>query len=497
MASYIKIKRSETAGNPGVLGAGEFAYSSLAGTISNGGDRLYLGTGTETNGDAVNHTVVGGKYFTDLLLVTPGTLTPNKAIIVDSSSKISQLNVANVTISGNTISSTDNNGNLILAANGTGKISINGVYTIPSTIGAVEYVLKSDGTNVVWSPSPGAAYATGINTFLNTPSSANFAAAVTDETGTGYLVFNTSPTFNTSILANTTSFDLLNTTVTTLNIGGVATNLTLGAVSGTTTVRNSLTVTGSIGVGGNIIPAVNVAYDLGSSARRFKDLWLSGTTINLGTETISVSSSGGIAISAINATPIGALIASTGAFTTVTTSSNVIIGGNLTVNGTTTTINSVTIAVNDRNLELGSVTSPTDSTADGAGITVKGLADKTLNWYLSTGAWTSSENFNLLVSKSYYINNNNVLSASTLGGTVVNSSLTGVGAITSGTWEASGITVAYGGTGLSSITSRGIMYGNASGAVGVTAASAIDGSFLKSDSTGNPYFSNVIDGGTY
>jgi hypothetical protein len=41
------------------------------------------------------------------------------------------------------------------------------------------------------------------------------------------------------------------------------------------------------------------------------------------------------------------------------------------------------------------------------------------------------------------------------------------------------------------------MFGNASGTVGVTAASAIDGSFLRADATGNPYFSNVIDGGTY
>ena len=63
----------------------------------------------------------------------------------------------------------------------------------------------------------------------------------------------------------------------------------------------------------------------------------------------------------------------------------------LTVNGTTTTINSTTLTVDDKNIELASVTSPTDTTADGAGITIKGATDKTFNWVQSTGAFTSSE----------------------------------------------------------------------------------------------------------
>lgn len=65
MASIIRIKRSELSGNPAVLGAGELAYSALQDNGSNGGDRLYIGTGTETAGNAVNHVVIGGKYFTD------------------------------------------------------------------------------------------------------------------------------------------------------------------------------------------------------------------------------------------------------------------------------------------------------------------------------------------------------------------------------------------------------------------------------------------------
>ena len=58
-----------------------------------------------------------------------------------------------------------------------------------------------------------------------------------------------------------------------------------------------------------------------------------------------------------------------------TFSGNVVISGGLTVQGTTTTINSTTVSVDDKNIELGSVATPTDTTADGGGITLKGASD--------------------------------------------------------------------------------------------------------------------------
>jgi len=82
----------------------------------------------------------------------------------------------------------------------------------------------------------------------------------------------------------------------------------------------------------------------------------------------------------------------------------VVIKGNLQVEGTTTTINSTTLTVDDKNIELASVASPTDLTADGAGITVKGATDKTLNWVNATDAWTSSENIDLATGKKILIN---------------------------------------------------------------------------------------------
>ena len=84
-----------------------------------------------------------------------------------------------------------------------------------------------------------------------------------------------------------------------------------------------------------------------------------------------------------------------------TFSGNVVVSGNLTVNGTTTTISSSTLDVEDKNIELGKVSSPSDSTADGGGITLKGATDKTFNWVDSTDAWTSSEHIKLASGKTF------------------------------------------------------------------------------------------------
>ena len=122
--SVIKIKRSGVSGSPSALAQGELAYSYLAGTEANGGDRLYIGTGVETAGEAANIEVIGGTYFTSKLDHTPGTLTASSALIVDSNSKIDVLNVDNITINGNAITSTDTNGNIQLSPNGSGSVDV-------------------------------------------------------------------------------------------------------------------------------------------------------------------------------------------------------------------------------------------------------------------------------------------------------------------------------------------------------------------------------------
>jgi hypothetical protein len=86
------------------------------------------------------------------------------------------------------------------------------------------------------------------------------------------------------------------------------------------------------------------------------------------------------------------------------TGTSLVLSGDLTVNGTTTTINSTEITVDDKNLTLGSVATPTDAGADGGGITLKGATDKTFSWVDATDAWTSSEHINLASGKAFYLN---------------------------------------------------------------------------------------------
>jgi hypothetical protein len=75
-----------------------------------------------------------------------------------------------------------------------------------------------------------------------------------------------------------------------------------------------------------------------------------------------------------------------------------------TFTGTTTNINTTNLVVEDKNIVINDVTSPTDVNADGGGISLNGTTTKTLNWVDSTDAWTSSEHLNLASGKSYYVN---------------------------------------------------------------------------------------------
>ena len=146
-----------------------------------------------------------------------------------------------------------------------------------------------------------------------------------------------------------------------------------------------------------------------------------------------------------------------------TTTGGVTIGGDLTVNGTTTTINSTTLTVDDKNIVLADIASPTDAGSDGGGITLKGTTDKTWNWIDATDAWTSSEHINIASGKSYYIDGASVLSSTTLGSSVTASSLTSVGTISSGTWQGTAVASGYGGTGQTSYTDGQLLIGNTAG----------------------------------
>ena len=126
---------------------------------------------------------------------------------------------------------------------------------------------------------------------------------------------------------------------------------------------------------------------------------------------------------------IGFFTSSPGA--TVDITGDLKVSGNLIIQGESFTINTTTLEVQDKNIELNKrSTQVTDSSADGGGITLKGLTDKTFNWYDLTNAWTSNQNIDLTTGNAYHVNQQSVLNLTTLGPTVLNSSLTTLGNLT-------------------------------------------------------------------
>jgi hypothetical protein len=209
-------------------------------------------------------------------------------------------------------------------------------------------------------------------------------------------------------------------------IGVVATSFTVAANTGSNLTISSGTDTFTI-VGGTGI-----------------------TTAASATDTITITNQGVISLTG-TANEVS-VSASNGSVTlslpsNVTIPNNLTVTGDLVVNGNTTTLNTATLVVEDKNIVLSNTASPTDITADGAGITVLGDTNKTFNWVDSTDSWTSSEHIDIASGKVYKIDGTSVLSNTTLGSGVVNSSLTSLGTITVGTWNGTTVGVSYGGTG--------------------------------------------------
>jgi hypothetical protein len=179
------------------------------------------------------------------------------------------------------------------------------------------------------------------------------------------------------------------------------------------------------------IPTLN-QNTTGSAATLTTARNINGVAFDGSADITVTAAAGTLTGNTLNSGVTASSLTSVGTLTSLDVTGAVVIGGNLTVNGTTTTVNSTTITVDDKNLELGSVATPTDTTANGGGITLKGDTDKTLNWVSSTQAWTSSEDFDLATGQAYHIAGNSVLNATTLGAGVVNSSLTKVGLSSAG-----------------------------------------------------------------
>lgn len=197
----------------------------------------------------------------------------------------------------------------------------------------------------------------GVATFLATPSSANLAAAVSDETGSGSLVFATSPTLTTPALGTPSSATLTNATG-------------LPVASGISGLGTGVATALAVNIGTAGAPVVNGGA-LGTPS--------SGTVTNL-TGTASIN---------INGT-VGATTANTGAFTTLTASTNMSstrINPRTSSTASTATLTPDISAFDQYNLTAQAagltVAAPTGTPVDGNKLIIRILDNgtpQTINW---------------------------------------------------------------------------------------------------------------------
>ena len=559
MASNILIKRSTGTTAPGSITFGELAVTTGAnGTQANAGDRLFIG---DNNGAAQ---IVGGRYFMDMLDHVHGTLTASSSVIVDSNSKIDVWNVDDITLNSNIITTSTTDADLIFRANGTGKLVIEDGQELEfGTTGDVELSFNDsdavlDIKRVAGTPDLRIADDMKLN-FGNTKD----ASIRYDETTSDKIqVEGADWNYGTGVLVNfadTTNASNVATAGVTFagGIGVAATayikdlnvddNTTIGTASGdsltvnaTTTFQNDVTFNGTTNISGSTAQTGDIQID---------NLKLDGNTLS------TINSVQELILDPDPATDAGGLV---------------IIKGDLQIDGTTTTVNSASMSVNDPTIELGDPTTPVTLTAEAAGgqavvvvdaidqlqvgdavtSTTAGIPSATVINSINTGtkAVTLSNNLSQTMAAGSVLVTVSGADDALDRGVKIHYNASGTnqfgffgydrtgGADGAGAWTfienatdtntVFGVTgnrgtvvlgdleldtdlvVQYGGTGAGTFTTNGIIYGNGTSPLQVTAEANMSSPGTGSDATtsyqvltvtaaGVPVWTDTIDGGTF
>ena len=558
MASNILIKRSTGATAPGTITYGELAVTIGGnGTQANADDRLFVG---DNNGAAQ---IVGGKYFTDMLDHVAGTLTASSAVVVDSNSKIDNWNVDDINLNGNTLTTGTADTDLILAANGTGKVVIQDGQELEfGTTGDLEFVFN-DSDAVL-----------DIKRAAGTPD-----LRVADDVR---LYFGTNK--DGGIRYDETSLDKVRVDGADWEFDNQVAVKIADSTASTNSTSGALQVVGGVGVGGKVSAgSLLVEGDAQIGDAPGDNLTVNSTTTFAngvtfqGTTTIqgNIGQTGEFSIDSLKMD--GNVISTTAGTEMIIdpypaggdAAGLVIIKGDLQIDGTTTTVNSAEMSVNDPTIALGdptTVLTNTSSSASGqadvvvdkvTGISAgdaitsaSGVPGSTTIASINTGTKTLTLSANLTgtlaagtsftVTRSandaldrgvkihYYDGSNSkfgffgfdrsggadglgawtfIENASDTGGVF---GVTGQrGTVVLGDLELdTDLEVQFGGTGVSTFTDKGIIYGNTAGALQVTAAANIASPGTGTDATtsyqiltvtsaGVPVWTNTIDGGTF
>jgi hypothetical protein len=519
VANLTRIKiltTGSTTTAPANIKTGELAYSYVAGTQANNGDRLYVGTGTESGGVAASVDLIGGKYFTTMLDHVHGTTTANSALIVDGNKHLDELNIASLALeasggSGQVVTSIETamagsptDAQLITAqgvkeyvdaqvtaqdldfqGDSGGALSID-LDSETLTISGDTGITTSGSGNTIeidlddTAVTPGSyGSQTAIPTFT-VDQQGRLTAAATVAVATALTVDGDSGTGDVDLLTDDLQITgTSNEIVTASSKSGTDVTLQIG-LPDDVTIGNDLTVTNDLGVTGNTTLTGNLSVN--------------GSTINLGN---------GL-------------------------SDNVVISGNLTVQGTTTTVESTTVTIDDPVLALADNTSSNTSDGLDRGVRFKwgtgsavatgffGFDIQSERFVFTKDETVTSDDFSTPWSDAEFGNiygtgedlgniqigitgDNEIdtvsgnLTIDSAGGTVTvddNLSVTGTVTLTND------LAVTEGGTGLSSFTGDAVFISNAGGTA-ISFITGTQGDLIQFNSSGVPIASDIIDGGTY
>ena len=546
MANLTRIKiltTGATTSAPSNIKTGELAYSYVAGTQGNNGDRLYIGTGTENAGIASSVDLIGGKYFTNLLDHVHGTTTASSALIVDANKHVSELNIGSLALE---------------ASGGTGQV-VTAISTSTTLSGASDSQLAT---------------ALAIKTYVDTEITAQ-DMDFTADSGTATVDLDSQSLAVTGLTGITTvasgqgiTIDLDDTAVTPGAYGSQTQIPTFTVdqqgrltAASTVAVATALTVDGDSGTGNvdlltDDLQVIGTANEIETvSSKSGTDVTLQiglpndvtigndltvTTDLDVGSGNFTVAGATGNTVIAGNLNVNGSSIALGNGLT-----DNVVISGNLTVQGTTTTVESTTVTLDDPVLALADNTTNVASDGLDRGVRFKwgngsavkegffGFDIQTQRFVFTkdedlsssenaSAPWSDAEfgdvyatgadigNIQIGITSDNEIDtvSGNLTIDSAGGTTIIDDilSVTGAATITGrlNLSDGSGLTVDEGGTGQRSFTGDAVMISNPAGSAmtqlassKATVSTATNGDYVAYSGSGVPFVTDIIDGGTY